>query len=271
MNFVTAFQKVRNNSFFEGVVISIILISALSIGFSTFDEVLEPKYLKWLQTLDYIVTLFFLIEITIRIIAEKSLIKFFRNGWNSFDFLVVFISLLPLDGNETVLLARLIRIFRLLRLISFVPQFRILIEALIKSIPRVGYVMLFMFVVFYIYAALGSLIFGELDPLHWGNIGLAMLTLFQTATLEGWPDLMYSAFAVYPLSWLFFVSFIIINSLIFMNMIIGVIIDVIVRSNDQETPENIALLEEINFKTEKLEEQLIALRATIESSNQDKR
>ena len=56
-----------------------------------------------------------------------------------------------------------------------------------------------------------------------------------------------------------------------MNMIIGVIIDVIVRSNDQETPENIALLEEINFKTEKLEEQLIALRATIESSNQDKR
>ena len=177
---------------------------------------------------------------------------------------------MPLDGNETVLLARLVRIFRLLRLISFVPQFRILIEALIKSIPRVGYVMLFMFVVFYIYAALGSLIFGELDPLHWGNIGLAMLTLFQTATLEGWPDLMYSAFEVYPLSWLFFVSFIIINSLIFMNMIIGVIIDVIVRSNDEETPENIALLEEINSKTERLEQQLIVLSTTIENSNQNK-
>ena len=121
--------------------------------------------------------------------------------------------------------------------------FRILIEAFIKSVPRVGYVMLFMFVVFYIYAALGSLFFQDIDPLHWGNIALAMLTLFQTATLEGWPDLLYSAFEVYPWAWLFFVSFIIINSLIFMNMIIGVIIDVIVRTNDEETPENIQLLE----------------------------
>ena len=120
--------------------------------------------------------------------------------------------------------------------------------------------MLFMFVVFYIYAALGSLIFGELDPLHWGNIGLAMLTLFQTATLEGWPDLMYSAFEVYPWSWLFFVSFIIINSLIFMNMIIGVIIDVIVRSNDDETPENIALLEELNSKIDNLNKKLETLK-----------
>jgi len=145
-----------------------------------------------------------------------------------------------------------------MRLISFVPQFRILIEAFIKSVPRVGYVMLFMFVVFYIYAAIGSLVFGELDPLHWGNIALAMLTLFQTATLEGWPDLLYAAFEVYPWAWLFFVSFIIINSLIFMNMIIGVIIDVIVRTNDEEIPENIQLLEsnnkllkEINSKLKK--------------------
>ena len=97
-----------------------------------------------------------------------------------------------------------------------------MIEALIKSIPRVGYVLLLMFVVFYIYAAIGSLVFSEIDPLHWGNIALAMLTLFQTATLEGWPDLLYDAFEVYPWSWLFFVSFIIINSFIFMNMILEI-------------------------------------------------
>ena len=260
MSFVEVFQRIRNNNIFEVFVVSVILISAVSIGFSTYDEVIDSKFQNWLQIIDYGVTLFFLMEISIRIIAEKNLIKFFKNGWNAFDFIVVFISLIPIEGNDMILLARLIRIFRLLRLISFVPQFRILIEALIKSIPRVGYVMLFMFVVFYIYAALGSLLFQELDPLHWGNIGLAMLTLFQTATLEGWPDLMYSAFEVYPWSWLFFVSFIIINSLIFMNMIIGVIIDVIVRSNDDETPENIALLEEINLKIDSLNKELEALK-----------
>ena len=111
--------------------------------------------------------------------------------------------------------ARLIRIFRLLRLISFVPQFRVLTEALILSIPRVGYVMLFILCILYL-RCFRKLTFWELDPLHWGNIGLAMLTLFQTATLEGWPDLLYEAFAVYPWSWIFFVSFIIINSLIFL-------------------------------------------------------
>ena len=154
--------------------------------------------------------------------------------------------------QKQFILARLVRIFRLMRLISFVPQFRILIEALIKAIPRVGYVLMLMFVVFYIYAALGSLMFDELDPLHWGNIALAMLTLFQTATLEGWPDLLYSALEVYPWSWLFFVSFIIINSFIFLNMIIGVIIDVIVRSNNDDSPEEIKLLEEINSKLDEL-------------------
>ena len=100
---------------------------------------------------------------------------------------------------------------------------------------------------------MGSIFFSELDPLHWGNIGLSLLTLFQTATLEGWPDLMYDAFAYNAYSWIFFVSFIILNSLIFMNMIVGVIIDVIVKENDTDTPENIKLLNEINLKIDQLQ------------------
>ena len=252
---IDLFIKIRNNNLFEAFVVSVILISALSIGFRTFDMEMQV-YLVYLNYLDYFITLFFLVEILIRIIAERNILRFFKQGWNVFDFSVVVISLIPIDNSETVLLARLIRIFRLMRLISFIPQFRILIEALIQSNPRVGYVLLFMFVIFYIYAAIGSLLFSEIDPLRWGNIALAMLTLFQTATLEGWPDLLYAAFEVYPWSWLFFVSFIIINSFIFMNMIIGVIIDVISRSNDDEAPENIKLLEEINSKLDQLNKKL---------------
>ena len=252
---IDLFIKIRNNNLFEAFVVLVILVSAVSIGFRTFDEEMQV-YLVYLNYLDYFITLFFLVEILIRIIAEWNILKFFKQGWNVFDFSVVVISLIPIENSETVLLARLIRIFRLMRLISFIPQFRILIEALIQSIPRVGYVLLLMFVVFYIYAAIGSLLFSEIDPLRWGNIALAMLTLFQTATLEGWPDLLYAAFEVYPWSWLYFVSFIIIVSLIFMNMIIGVIIDVISRRNDDEAPENIKLLEEINSKLDQLNNKL---------------
>jgi len=252
MNIFQTFKNIRNNKIFEAFVISVILISAISVGIRTFDESINPRYFLWLGYIDYLITVIFLIEIIIRVIAERNILKFFKQGWNIFDFSIVAISLIPIENSETVFLARLVRIFRLMRLITFVPQFRILIEALIKAIPRVGYVLLLMFIVFYIYAALGSLMFNELDPLRWGNIALAMLTLFQTATLEGWPDLLYAAFEVYPWSWLFFVSFIIINSFIFLNMIIGVIIDIVISANSDDLSREVKLLEEINSKLDEL-------------------
>jgi len=250
------FISIRNNDLFELFVVSIILSSAILVGFRTYEESLNPEIFLYLSYLDYAITIIFVIEIFIRIGAEQKLIDFFKNGWNVFDFIVISISLIPIESMDAVLLARLVRIFRLLRLVSFFPQFRILIESLIKAVPRVGYIMLFMFVEFYIFAAIGSILFHEISPLHWGNVGLAMLTLFQTATLEGWPDLMYQSLEAQRYSWIFFVVFIIINALIFMNMIIGVIIDVIIESNDEKTPENIRLLNEIKTKIDEIETRL---------------
>ena len=255
-DFKSIFLKIRNNDYFEAFVISVILISAIAVGFRTYEESFDPEIFLYLSYLDYFITFVFLIEIIIRIIAEKSLIDFFKSSWNVFDFVIVAISLIPIESLDSILLARLVRVFRLLRLVSFIPQFRILIESFITAIPRVGYILLFMFVEFYIFAAIGSILFSEISPMHWGNVGLAMLTLFQTATLEGWPDLMYQSLEVQSFSWIFFVVFIILNSLVFMNMIIGVIIDVIVKANENDAPENIKLLNEINNRLEKIESKL---------------
>ena len=255
-SFKSIFLKIRNNDYFEAFVISVILISAIAVGFRTYEESFDPEIFLYLSYLDYFITFVFLIEIIIRIIAEKSLLDFFRSSWNVFDFVIVAISLIPIESLDSILLARLVRVFRLLRLVSFIPQFRILIESFITAVPRVGYILLFMFVEFYIFAAIGSILFSEISPMHWGNVGLAMLTLFQTATLEGWPDLMYQSLEVQSFSWIFFVVFIILNSLVFMNMIIGVIIDVIVKANDDDTPENIKLLNEISTRLEKIENNL---------------
>ena len=254
--FKSTFLNIRNNDYFEAFVISVILISAVAVGFETYEESFDPEFFLYLSYLDYFITFVFLTEILIRMIAEKSLIDFFKSSWNVFDFVIVAISLIPIESLDSILLARLVRVFRLLRLVSFIPQFRILIESFITAIPRVGYILLFMFVEFYIFAAIGSILFSEISPMHWGNVGLAMLTLFQTATLEGWPDLMYQSLEVQRFSWIFFVVFIILNSLVFMNMIIGVIIDVIVKANENDSPENIKLLNEINNRLEKIESNL---------------
>jgi len=251
------FWKIRNNNFFEGTVILIIMISAIAIGFRTYEESFSPQFFLYLSYLDYFVSAFFLVEISIRIFSEQKIFNFFKSAWNIFDFCIVIISLVPIENIESVLLARLVRIFRLLRLVTFIPEFRALIESFLKAIPRVGYVLMFMFVEFYIFAAIGSILFAEISPMHWGNIGLAMLTLFQTATLEGWPDLMYQSLEFNSYSWIFFVVFIIVNSLILMNMIVGVIIDVIVKENDKDQPENIQ-------KLEKIQEELTIIRNKID-------
>ncbi len=222
--FVNQFLLVRNSRFFNTLVISVIIASALYAGVASYD--IPPRYIYLLEFFDYGITLFFTVEIIIRIIAERSLIKFFKDGWNVFDFLIVAVSLIPVGGAESVFVARLLRIVRILRIITVIPAFRHIIEALIKTVPRVGFIALLMFMFIYVWGAIGALLFEEADPEHWENIGVAMLTLVQVATYDDWAAVMGNVIEVYPMAWLYFVSFIIINAVVLLNMVIGVIVDV---------------------------------------------
>ncbi len=225
------FVAIRSNKLFELLVISIIILSALTIGARTYD--IDERWMRILMFFDVGVTVFFLIEILIRMAAEKRLRDFFRQGWNVFDFVIVTASLIPINEGEMVLLARLLRIFRVLRLISIIPELRILMNALLKAIPRMGYVVLFMFIIFYIYGAIGSFFFEHINHTLWGDISIAMLTLFRVATFEDWTDVMYETMAVYPLSWIFYLSFIFLTAFVFLNMMIGVVLDVMQSEHEK--------------------------------------
>ncbi len=231
------FEKLRSNKIFEAAVIAIIVISALVIGAKTYEETTQVE--QWLLYLDIAVTIFFLIEILIRMAAERTLLSFFKKGWNVFDFLIVTASLIPMDDSEMVLLARLLRIFRVLRLVSMIPELQMLLSALVKSVPRMGYVVLLMFIIFYIYAAIGSFLFHNVDEGLWGNISLAMLTLFQVATFESWATaVLYPAMDVYPYAWIYFLTFIFLNAFIFLNMMIGIVLDVMQKESAQMALDN---------------------------------
>ena len=228
---VNAFLKIRNSNFFNTLVISVIIASALYAGVSSYNEVIPSDYIFLLQVFDYSITLFFVIEILIRILAERSLINFFKDGWNVFDFLIVSISLIPIGGAESVFVARLLRIVRVLRIVTVVPAFRHIIDSLIKTIPRIGFIALLMFIFIYIWGAIGTLFFDEIDPERWGNIGVAMLTLVQVATYDDWAAVMRQLTIVYPAAWIYFVSFIIVNAVVLLNMVIGVIVDVMTKES----------------------------------------
>ncbi|MCF6189750.1 MAG: ion transporter [Cocleimonas sp.] len=220
---IKSLNALNSNRFFQFTIVSVIILSALTIGVRTYD--LDPVYLQVLTIIDVSITYLFLFEIIVRFIAEGHSLAFFKKGWNVFDTLIVAISLIPIDDSEAVLLARLVRIFRVLRLISIVPELRILISALIKALPPMGYVLLLMFIIFYIYAAVGSLLFDQINPTLWGDILVSMLTLFRIVTFEDWTDIMYETMEVYPISWIYYLTFIFLNAFVFLNMMIGIVIE----------------------------------------------
>ena len=229
--------------------------SACSIiyGLDTFS--FSENISNILTVLDYSISIIFVIEILVRMLAERKLADFFRDPWNTFDFIIVGISLIPIEALANILVARIVRVFRILRLITHVKKFKALINAFFKSVPRVFYVMALMFVFFYIYAILGTTFFGDIDPQRWGNLFLSLWTLFQIATFENWPDIMQVQFAINQNSWIFFFTFIIVIAFILMNMIVGIIVDTISDENKEETKMEVEILkklEEIEKKINKI-------------------
>ncbi|NQY27234.1 MAG: ion transporter [Piscirickettsiaceae bacterium] len=263
--------QLHQNKIFEFTVIFIIVFSALITGAKTYN--IDSTLNQIVIGLDMFITVFFLVEILIRLASEQRFFNFFKSGWNVFDLLIVTASLLPVEGNDTVLLARLLRIFRVLRLISVIPELRMLITALVKSLPRMGYIVLLMFIIFYIYAAIGSVLFEHINPVLWGNISIAMLTLFRIATFEDWTDVMYETMMEYPLSWIFYLTFIFLTAFVFLNMMIGVILDVMQKEQEKhslETGEGEAAdVHWIKEHTQALEKKLERIeRLLLESVNQ---
>jgi voltage-gated sodium channel len=234
-SFVDFFLKIRNSNIFNAIVIAVILASAFYAGVTTYD--LPDDYESTLNFLDYAITVFFLVEILIRLMSEKPFYNFFKSGWNVFDFTIVAISLIPVGGAETVFVARLLRIVRILRVITIVPEFRRIIDGLVKTIPRVGFIVLLMSIFFYIWATIGSMLFHDINPYLWGNVGSVMLVLLQMITYDDWAAVMRDVLEVYPFAWIYFVSFLILNAFILFNMVIGIIVDVMAREAQSESVE----------------------------------
>ena len=231
-NMVVLFNRIRESKIFQVIVVALIIASALLIGADTFN--LEYRYKVIVQILSEGVTVFFLIEIIIRFIGEPHKRTFFRNGWNVFDTVVVGVSLIPIGPGPSVLIARLLRIFRVLRIISVMPELKVLIECLLKSLPRILYTSLLLFIVMYIYAAAGSLLFEFTDPERWANIATALFTLTQVLTLSSWEQVFLPLQAVHWWAWIYFYSFIAIGSVTILNLIIAVLVDVVMELKGEQ-------------------------------------
>ena len=244
-----------NNRYFELFMMGIIIFSAMLIGIDTFE--LKPVYQDIIFTLDQLITTVFLIEIMMRISSYEKPWEFFKNGWNIFDFVIVSMSLIPIDNNNVVV-ARLLRIFRVLRIITIIPELKSIINSLFRSAKSIGYIFILTFIIFYIFAIVGTVLFEGSPSGLWKDVGTALLTLFQVMTFEGWTDVMYESMEIHSWSWIFYILFIFLTTFTFLNMIIGIMVESLNEEHKKdETPET-KLLEEIveqnKILVEKIEE-----------------
>jgi voltage-gated sodium channel len=199
-------------------IIGLILVNAAILGLETNPEVMA-RLGPYLLGADRIILGAFVLEILIKLYAHG--LRFFRNPWNVFDFLVVGIALFPASGPFAVL-----RILRLLRLVSMVPKLRFVVEALLRAIPGIASIFGLLAILFYVFAVIATGLFAEDHPEWFGDLGRSMYTLFQVMTLESWSmGIARPVMESHPYAWLFFIPFILVATFTILNLFIAIIVN----------------------------------------------
>ena len=241
---------------FEYFIIGLIVFNGALLGLETFPRVTDA-YGGWLDLGQDLILAVFIIEAALKMFAlAPRADRYFKNGWNLFDFTIIVASLIPATGGFAVV-ARLARLFRVLRLISAVPELRLIVATLVRSIPSMLNIVALMSLVVYIYAIVGYQLFHEHDPVHWRNLGISLLSLFRVVTLEDWTDIMYKAMELHPMAWVYFVSFVVLGTFVVINLFIAVVIN----NLDEAKQERLAQLEQLQYRDTLLDE----IRATQQS------
>ncbi|MDG1132227.1 MAG: ion transporter [Opitutales bacterium] len=248
-------SSLANSDYFNRFIVATILLAGVVVGAQTYTNFAQENA-QILTFLDRLILIIFTLEASIKILGQgKNPFNYFKNPWNVFDFLIVAACLLEpfLNlGGAFLPVLRLARILRVLRLVTAIPKLQLLVTCLLKSLPSMFYVSILLFLLFYIYGAMAVFLFGENDPIHFRNLQTSILSLFRVVTLEDWTDVMYInmygsneyGYTAYDLAkWnptssgspllgaVFFVSFVLIGTMIVLNLVIGVIMNSMDESN----------------------------------------
>ena len=206
---------------FRNFILGVILFNAVILGMETSGTIMAQAG-PLILALDAICLAIFVVEIALKLVARGW--RFFRDGWNVFDFVIVGISLVPAAQGLSVL--RAMRILRLLRVVSVTPSLRRVVEGLVTALPGMGSVFLLMGMLFYIGSVMATKLFGAAYPEWFGDLGRSAYSLFQIMTLESWSmGIVRPVMEQFPYAWAFFVPFIMVTTFAVVNLLVGLIVN----------------------------------------------
>ena len=237
----------------RNIIMGVIIFNAILLGMETSNGLMQ-NYGTLITALDSTCLAVFVIELLAKLIAYRG--RFFRSGWNWFDFIIVGISLVPAAQGLSVL--RAMRILRVLRVITVAPSLRRVIEGFVNALPGMGSVFLLMALIFYISAVMATKLFASAFPEWFGSLWLSLYSLFQIMTLESWSmGIVRPVMEVYPYAWLFFVPFIMVTTFAVVNLIVGLVVNSMQEAHAEETNAvTDAYRDEVLERLKSIEEQL---------------
>jgi voltage-gated sodium channel len=242
-------QRITSARWFNRFIIATIVLAGILAGVET-DAALVERHKDLLKLLDGSVLAIFTIEIILKLFTfGKQPWRYFRDGWNIFDFTIVAVCLLPI-GSQFAAVLRLARAFRLLRLITALPKLQLLVGALLKSLSSMGYVGLLLGLMFYIYGVAGVYLFGKNDPQFFGSLATSLITLMRLITLDDWGKIFDTQYLgpwldpqetvravsqAKPITAvLFFISFILLGTMIMLNLFIGIVMNSMSEMHEEQ-------------------------------------
>ncbi|MFO7194245.1 ion transporter [Thermocrispum sp.] len=208
------------NRRFQQFIIAVIVFNAITLAMETSESIMAGSG-DLLHVLDKIVLAIFVAELVAKLVAFGP--RFFSDGWNVFDLVVVVIALVPASGPFAVL--RALRVLRVLRLISAVPAMRKVVSGLLSAIPGMASIVALLGLVLFVSAVMATNLFRDVAPQYFGDLGTSLFALFQIMTGESWPDIADAVMAEMPLAWIFFVIYILISTFAVLNLFIAVVVN----------------------------------------------
>lgn len=229
-------RRIASDHRFQNAILAVIVANAILIGLET-SPALWEHFGALFGALNLFVQVVFVVEISVRLLAHgPRFYRFFRDGWNVFDFAIVGLALLPAAGPFATV-ARLARLLRALRIVSALPELRLIVTTMLRSIPSLANVAALLGLILYVYAVIGVHLFGAIDPGNWGSLPRAGLTLFEILTLEGWVDLMNASLAATPWAWAYYVSFVVLAVFVVINLFIAIVINNLEAAKRDQQPD----------------------------------
>lgn len=217
-------RRVAAAPWFHTTATAAIVLNAVALGLETVPSVADDRRASFVVT-NWVFQAAFTAELLVRFLAARSPAAFFRDGWNTFDTVVVALAFVPAVGPAATV-ARLTRVLRIVRLIEVSEEMKLIVGTILASLRSLSRLIVMIVLVLYAYAIVGFHLFHDTDPANWGDLGKGMWTLFQTMTLEGWVEKQKVTFDAQPHeTWIFYASFLLFTTYFVLNLFVAIVVN----------------------------------------------